>query len=198
MPRHILGDDEDAAVLMAEAEAELREQAEEESANVFVSIKDLREFARALDPDQVVFVTAIMCVLASERLPNNRGSRVTVVDGFMQPHLKPYSRKLEKMDAYRRDTRVLKVTVWDPKVRSAPRPRFQIGSIYDLRKVDGLKFYHDLLQGNLQAGGATEPTLTREFGDFEAAKNARINPAPTPLEHTNIDFGEKEKEDMEP
>ncbi|KAE9053037.1 hypothetical protein PF010_g33073, partial [Phytophthora fragariae] len=141
--------------------------------NVFVSVKELREFTKTIDELQVVFLTVIMCVLAVERLANNRGTRLTLVDGFMQPHLKAYERKLERMDQSRKDTRVFKITVWDPKQRSLAKPRFQVGVIYELKKIHGLKFYHDILQGSVQAVGPTNPGIIKEYEDFETAKRAR-------------------------
>ncbi|KAE9341384.1 hypothetical protein PR003_g10020 [Phytophthora rubi] len=97
--------DNAALDLLAEVDAELQEQADEETTNVFVSVKELREFTKTIDELQVVFLTVIMCVLAVKRLANNRGTRLTLVDGFMQPHLKAYGRKLERMDQSRKDAR---------------------------------------------------------------------------------------------
>ncbi|KAE8973373.1 hypothetical protein PR002_g26220 [Phytophthora rubi] len=170
----MLTTDNAALDLLAEVDAELQEQADEETTNVFVSVKELREFTKTIDELQVVFLTVIMCVLAVERLANNRGTRLTLVDGFMQPHLKAYGRKLERMDQSRKDTRVFKITVWDPKQRSVARPRFQVGIIYELKKIHGLKFYHDILQGSVQAVGPTNPGIIKEYQDFEIAKHLAI------------------------
>ncbi|KAE9280624.1 hypothetical protein PF001_g24141, partial [Phytophthora fragariae] len=163
MTYRILTTDNAALDLLAEVDAELQEQADEETTDVFVSVKELREFTKTIDELQVVFLTVIMCVLAVERLVNNRGTRLTLVDGFMQPHLKAYGRKLERMDQSRKDARVFKITVWDPKQRSVVRPRFQVGVIYELKKIHGLKFYHDILQGSVQAVGPTNPGIIKEY-----------------------------------
>ncbi|KUF90353.1 phosphoribosylaminoimidazole carboxylase [Phytophthora nicotianae] len=192
-----LGDDQAAAELLDEVDAELREQAAEESANVFVSIKDLRHFAKTMDTGPGVLVSVIMCVLSSERLTNNRGTRVTLVDGFMQPHWKSYNRKLSAMDPFRKDTRVVKITVWDPRVRSVTRPRFQLGTIYELKKIHALKFYHDVLQGSLQAVGPNDPWVIREYGDFEAVKRARTEEVTPLTKEGDEDEEEKEEEPME-
>ncbi|KAE9054561.1 hypothetical protein PF005_g33729, partial [Phytophthora fragariae] len=69
----MLTTDSAAMDLLAEVDAELQEQADEEATNVFVSVKELREFTKTIDELQVVFLTVIMCVLAVERLANNRG-----------------------------------------------------------------------------------------------------------------------------
>ncbi|KAE9258896.1 hypothetical protein PF008_g33499, partial [Phytophthora fragariae] len=69
----MLKTDSAAMDLLAEVDAELQEQADEEATNVFVSVKELREFTKTIDELQVVFLTVIMCVLAVERLANNRG-----------------------------------------------------------------------------------------------------------------------------
>ncbi|KAE9263206.1 hypothetical protein PF001_g31774, partial [Phytophthora fragariae] len=69
----MLTTDSAAMDLLAEVDAELQEQADEETTNVFVSVKELREFTKTIDELQVVFLTVIMCVLAVERLANNRG-----------------------------------------------------------------------------------------------------------------------------
>ncbi|ETP25981.1 hypothetical protein F441_01208 [Phytophthora nicotianae CJ01A1] len=192
-----LGDDQAAAELLDEADAELREQAAEESANVFVSIKELRHFAKTMDTGPGVLVSVIMCVLSSERLTNNRGTRVTLVEGFMQPHWKSYNRKLSAMDPFRKDTRVVKITVWDPRVRSVTRPRFQLGTIYELKKIHALKFYHDVLQGSLQAVGPNDPWVIREYGDFEAVKRARTEEVTPLTKEGDEDEEEKEEEPME-
>lgn len=190
MPRGILGDDNNAAELLAEVDAELLEQAAEETANMFVDVKELREFARSVDAS--VMVTVIMCVLSVERLANNRGTRLILIDGFMQPHFKAYAKKLAAMDPFRKDSRVLKITVWDPRARSVTRPRFQLGSIYELKKVHALKFYHDVLQGSLQAVGPADPAVIREYGDFETVKRARNEAEGRPGNH-----GEEDGEDTE-
>ncbi|ETO84930.1 hypothetical protein F444_01232 [Phytophthora nicotianae P1976] len=192
-----LGDDQAAAELLDEVDAELREQAAEESANVFVSIKELRHFAKTMDTGPGVLVSVIMCVLSSERLTNNRGTRVTLVGGFMQPHWKSYNRKLSAMDPFRKDTRVVKITVWDPRVRSVTRPRFQLGTIYELKKIHALKFYHDVLQGSLQAVGPNDPWVIREYGDFEAVKRARTEEVTPLTKEGDEDEEEKEEEPME-
>ncbi|ETN09738.1 hypothetical protein PPTG_11341 [Phytophthora nicotianae INRA-310] len=180
-----LGDDQAAAELLDEVDAELREQAAEESANVFVSIKDLPHFAKTMDTGPGVLVSVII------------DTRVTLVDGLMQPHWKSYNRKLSAMDPFRKDTRVVKITVWDPRVRSVTRPRFQLGTIYELKKIHALKFYHDVLQGSLQAVGSNDPWVIREYGDFEAVKRARTEEA-TPLTNEgDEDEEEKEEEPME-
>ncbi|KAE9056883.1 hypothetical protein PF010_g31589, partial [Phytophthora fragariae] len=69
----MLTTDSAAMDLLAEVDAELQEQADEEITNVFVSVKEFREFTKTIDELQVVFLTVIMCVLAVERLANNRG-----------------------------------------------------------------------------------------------------------------------------
>lgn len=114
-----------------------------------------------------------MCVCSVERLANDRGSRVTFVDAFMQPHLSVYSQKLDMLDAFRKGCRVVRITVWDPKQRSVARPRFQVGGVCELKKIHGLKFYHDHLQGSVQALGLTNPGLIEEYQDFETALRAR-------------------------
>lgn len=86
----------------------LREQEEEEAANVFVSVKAHRDFIRTQQATQAIFLLVITCVLATERLANNRGTRVTLVGGFMQPHLQAYSRKLNMMDLYHKGAWVLR------------------------------------------------------------------------------------------
>ncbi|KAE8963676.1 hypothetical protein PR001_g29295 [Phytophthora rubi] len=73
----MLTTDNAALDLLAEVDAELQEQADEETTNVFVSVKELREFTKTIDELQVVFLTVIMCVLAVKRLANNRGTRLT-------------------------------------------------------------------------------------------------------------------------
>ncbi|KAE9089587.1 hypothetical protein PF010_g18935 [Phytophthora fragariae] len=192
----ILTTDNAALDLLAEVDAELQEQADEETTDVFVSVKELREFTKTIDELQVVFLTVIMCVLAVERLVNNRGTRLTLVDGFMQPHLKAYGRKLERMDQSRKDARVFKITVWDPKQRSVVRPRFQVGVIYELKKIHGLKFYHDILQGSVQAVGPTNPGIIKEYQDFETAKRARADQPDAAGPDENA--GENDREELTP
>ncbi|ETO58836.1 hypothetical protein F444_22783 [Phytophthora nicotianae P1976] len=171
-----LGDDQAAAELMDE---------------------DLRHFAKTMDTGPGVLVSVIMRVLSSERLTNNRGTRITLVEGFMQPHWKSHNRKLSAMDPFRKDTRVVKITMWDPNVRSVTRPRFQLATIYELKKIHALKFYHDVLQGSLQTVGSNDPWVIREYGDFEAVKRARTEEA-TPLTNEgDEDEEEKEEEPME-
>ncbi|KAE8999174.1 hypothetical protein PR002_g18535, partial [Phytophthora rubi] len=135
-----------AAELLAKADAELNDQATVEATNFFVSVKEVREFVKGEVPAAAVFISVIMCVLTVERLVNNRGTRVTLVDG---DHA--YCRRLEKMDPFRRDARVLQVPVWDPKIRSHGRPRFQTGVVYELKKIHTMKFYHDMVQGSMQS-----------------------------------------------
>eukprot|EP00644_Phytophthora_capsici_P000341 jgi/Phyca11/13675/fgenesh1_pg.PHYCAscaffold_4_\ len=124
MPRDLLGSAEDAAELMAEVDAQLRNQAAEETMNVFGSVKDLREFAKTVDLSAGVPLTVVMCVASVDRLANNRGTRITLVDGFMQPHWKAYRQKLDTMEPSCRDARVVKITVWDPK--AAKRARLEM------------------------------------------------------------------------
>ncbi|KAG1688054.1 hypothetical protein DVH05_010488 [Phytophthora capsici] len=194
MPRDLLGSAEDAAELMAEVDAQLRNQAAEETMNVFGSVKDLREFAKTVDLSAGVPLTVVMCVASVDRLANNRGTRITLVDGFMQPHWKAYRQKLDTMEPSCRDARVVKITVWDPKVRSAGRPRFQVGTIYELKKIHAIQFYHDVLQGSLQAVGTTNPGLIEEYADFQAAKRARLEMNGA---RANNDDNEEQKEETE-
>jgi len=177
MGRDSVSDDDEAeaAQLLAEVEAELREQRAEEATNMFVSVKKIREFAKTEKPAETVNVSTIMCALDSERLENNRGSRVNLVDGYMQRHIKGYGKTLARMDKFRSDARVFKLTVWDPKNRSAGKPRFRSGAVYEFKKVHSLKFYHNTLQGCVQAVGAANPGLIEEFPDFAAAKRARLS-----------------------
>ncbi|KAG3073590.1 hypothetical protein PI124_g20759 [Phytophthora idaei] len=126
MPRYFLGNIDATEELMAEVDAKLREQADAESTNVIVSVRASREFAKETEHLPAVFLAGITCVLSAERLANNKGTPITLVDGFMQPHWKAYSKKLAKMDPFRRDARVLKITVWDRKLRSTGRPRFEV------------------------------------------------------------------------
>ncbi|KAE9075995.1 hypothetical protein PF006_g28218 [Phytophthora fragariae] len=187
-----------AAELLAEADAELNDQATVEATNFFVSVKEVREFVKGEVPAAAVFISVIMCVLTVERLVNNRGTRVTLVDGFMQPHFKAYCRRLEKMDPFRRDARVLQVTVWDPKIRSHGRPRFQTGVVYELKKIHTMKFYHDMVQGSIQSLGTANPGVIQEFADFEMAKRARLDsPAPLFNNQARDPADEDEKEEEE-
>ncbi|KAG1711813.1 hypothetical protein DVH05_009055 [Phytophthora capsici] len=71
MPRGELGSAQDAVELMAEVDAQLRNQAAEETANMFVSVKELREFAKAEDISAGVSLTVIMCVASVDRLATN-------------------------------------------------------------------------------------------------------------------------------
>ncbi|KAG7377613.1 hypothetical protein PHYPSEUDO_011394 [Phytophthora pseudosyringae] len=116
-----------------------------------------------------------MCVLMVEGLDNNRGTRVTLDDGFMQPHFKAYSRKLEWLDLFHRDAHVLQVNVWDPKTRTTGRPRFQPGIVYELKKIHAVKFYRDTVQGSMQVSGAVNPGVIGKFPEFETAKRARFD-----------------------
>ncbi|KAE9040024.1 hypothetical protein PR003_g5072 [Phytophthora rubi] len=138
-------DDAETAELLAEVDAELNDQATVKATNFFVSVKEVREFVKGEVPAAAVFISAITCVVKVERLLNNRDTQVTLVDGFMQPHFMAYCRRLEKKDPFRRDARVLQVTVWDPKIRSHGRPRFQTGVVYELKKIHTMKFYNDMV-----------------------------------------------------
>ncbi|KAE9283072.1 hypothetical protein PR003_g27234 [Phytophthora rubi] len=146
---------------------------------MFVSVKKIRDFAKTEQPAETVNVSTIMCVLDSERLENNRGSRVNLVEGYMQRHIKCYKKTLARMDKFRSDARVLKLTVWDPKNRSVGKPRFRSGGVYEFKKVHSLKFYHNTLQGCVQAVGAANPGLIEEFPDFATAKRARLSELPS-------------------
>lgn len=70
--RGSLSDDEaDAAQLIGEVAAELREQWKQEEANLFVSVKKLRTFTKTESPVETANVSEIM--LASSRLDSNKG-----------------------------------------------------------------------------------------------------------------------------
>jgi hypothetical protein len=97
---------------------------------------------------------------------------VTFIDGFLKDDFKGYVQMLNKDD--RIASRVFILTVWDPRHRTAGRPRFTVGAVYKLNKIHQLKFYHDMLQGCLQSVGAANPGLIEEFLTFEAAKRARM------------------------
>ncbi|ETM44962.1 hypothetical protein L914_09857 [Phytophthora nicotianae] len=59
-------------------------------------------------PAKTVYFLIIMCALAVECLAKNRGTRLTLIDGFMPPHFKAYDCKLKRMDVFRRKTRVVR------------------------------------------------------------------------------------------
>jgi len=173
---HDLSDDEaEAAKLLAEADEELREQRTEEQMNVYTSVDKLRDFVKTESPTENVNVSVVMCVLSSERLVNNKGTRLTLVDGCMHAHMKAYGLKLAKMDQARSDAHVFKLTIWDPRNRATGKPRFQINGVYEFKKVHSIQFYRNRLQGSVQSMGASNPGLIQEFPDFSSAKRARLD-----------------------
>ncbi|KAJ8574934.1 hypothetical protein ON010_g4279 [Phytophthora cinnamomi] len=144
MPRGYIGNGNDAAALLAEVDAELFEQAAEETANVFADVKELREFVQTVDTMPDALVTVIMCMLAADQLANNRETRLTFVYGFNQSHWKSRSQRGN--------------AVWPPK---------------EMKNMHALKFYHDVLQGSIHAVGMTDPAVIREHGNFEAVKRGQ-------------------------
>ncbi|KAE9017357.1 hypothetical protein PF005_g7101 [Phytophthora fragariae] len=186
-----IGDAETAELL---ADAELNDQATVKATNFFVSVKEVREFVKGEVPAAAVFISAITCVVKVERLLNNPDTQVTLVDGFMA-----YCRRLEKKDPFRRDARVLQVTVWDPKIRSHGRPRFQTGVVYELKKIHTMKFYNDMVQGGLHSLGTANHGVIQEFAGFKMAKRARLD-SPASLFNNQAtdpaDEDEKEEEEM--
>ncbi|ETL88358.1 hypothetical protein L917_12557, partial [Phytophthora nicotianae] len=106
------------------------------------------------------------------------------------------------IDMFRKDARVFKVTVWDSKNRSVAKPRFLAGAVYEVKKIHGVKFYHNVLQGSVQAVGSPTPDIIVEFGNFESAKRARLdnneedNPNPGDEEQKEREEVDDEFEDM--
>ncbi|KAE9164956.1 hypothetical protein PF005_g29809, partial [Phytophthora fragariae] len=68
--------------------------------------------------------------------------------------------------------------------------------IYELKKIHGLKFYHDILQGSVQAVGPTNPGIIKEYQDFETAKRARADQPDAAGPDENA--GENDREELTP
>ncbi|KAG3054323.1 hypothetical protein PI124_g23635 [Phytophthora idaei] len=109
--------DYNAARLKAEVEERLSQQQTEEEVKLFVAGSNLRKYVKAEMPANTVFFFVSTCVLAVDRLPNNRGTRIVFVDSFLPSHLKSYNQKLEKMNMFRKDAHVFK----DPRCSETPR-----------------------------------------------------------------------------
>ncbi|KAJ8530582.1 hypothetical protein ON010_g14328 [Phytophthora cinnamomi] len=127
---------------------EVLKQTEEIVVNYFSRVVDFRDFITTTHPAADVCVTLKLRCLSSERLPNCRGIRVTMVDPFA---IEPTLYDQGDLTPLNIGSNLAQVTVWDANSVSygIPNVDFYPGAVYTLRGVQYVGIYDNVARGSM-------------------------------------------------